>query len=123
MAYSAARRTLASALARTLSARSNPSLSSRSRFASALLNNQQPSLVPDPVHSQTRKLSGSGYSPLNDTSPNWNNRPPKETILLDGCDYEHWLIVLEFSDPKPSEEEMINSYVKTLASVVGRFGC
>nr|GLL42246.1 60S ribosomal protein L19-3-like [Ipomoea trifida] len=44
---------------------------------------------------------------------------PKETILLDGCDYEHWLIVMEFPDPKPSEEDMINAYVKTLASVVG----
>ncbi|PRQ39291.1 hypothetical protein RchiOBHm_Chr4g0423551 [Rosa chinensis] len=123
MAYSAARRTLASALTRTLtstSTRSNPSFSSRSRFALALLSNQQPQLVPDPVHLATRsKHSGSGYSPLNDAAPNWNNRPPKETILLDGCDYEHWLIILEFNDPKPSEEEMINSYVKTLASVVG----
>ncbi|OMO53601.1 hypothetical protein CCACVL1_28512 [Corchorus capsularis] len=66
------------------------------------------------------KTSGSGYSPLNDPSPNWSNRPPKETILLDGCDYEHWLIVLEFpNDPKPSDEEMIATYVKTLTAVVG----
>lgn len=66
------------------------------------------------------KTSGSGYSPLNDPSPNWSNRPPKETILLDGCDYEHWLIVMEFpKDPKPPEEEMIAAYIKTLASVVG----
>ncbi|KAL2924504.1 Multiple organellar RNA editing factor 3 mitochondrial [Bienertia sinuspersici] len=44
----------------------------------------------------------------------------KKTILLDGCDYEHWLIVMEFpNDSKPSDEEMINSYVKTLAQVVG----
>nr|CAB3485760.1 unnamed protein product [Digitaria exilis]CAB3488280.1 unnamed protein product [Digitaria exilis] len=64
---------------------------------------------------------GSGYSPLNDPSPNWSNRPPKETILLDGCDYEHWLIVMEFpTDPKPSEEEMVAAYVKTLTAVVGR---
>ncbi|KAF8650002.1 hypothetical protein HU200_064164 [Digitaria exilis] len=63
---------------------------------------------------------GSGYSPLNDPSPNWSNRPPKETILLDGCDYEHWLIVMEFpTDPKPSEEEMVAAYVKTLTAVVG----
>jgi len=59
---------------------------------------------------------------LNDPSPNWSNRPPKETILLDGCDYEHWLIVMEFPDnPKPSEDEMVNSYVKTLTQVLGRF--
>eukprot|EP01018_Ginkgo_biloba_P004893 Gb_40528 [translate_table: standard] len=71
----------------------------------------------NPVRCRT---SGSGYSPLNDPSPNWSNRPPKETILLDGCDYEHWLIVMEFpKDPKPSEEEMIAAYVKTLAAVLG----
>ncbi|CAL9782070.1 unnamed protein product [Musa acuminata subsp. burmannicoides] len=67
-----------------------------------------------------KATSGSGYSPLNDPSPNWSNRAPKETILLDGCDYEHWLIVMEFpEDPKPSEDEMIGAYVKTLAAVVG----
>lgn len=38
---------------------------------------------------------------------------------MDGCDYEHWLIVMEFPDPKPSEEDMINAYVKTIAAVVG----
>ncbi|XP_073053667.1 multiple organellar RNA editing factor 3, mitochondrial isoform X3 [Primulina eburnea] len=77
--------------------------------------------LPDPIAVPIRlRTSGSGYSPLNDPSPNWSNRPPKETILLDGCDYEHWLIVMEFtSDPKPTEDEMIDSYVKTLASVIG----
>ncbi|KAI7749509.1 hypothetical protein M8C21_001874 [Ambrosia artemisiifolia] len=93
--------------------------SSQSRFTLPLLNHtyQSPQLTP---RVPTRpKSSGSGYSPLNDSSPNWSNRPPKETILLDGCDYEHWLIVMEFpTDPKPSEQEMIDAYVKTLASVL-----
>ncbi|CAD6259588.1 unnamed protein product [Miscanthus lutarioriparius] len=70
--------------------------------------------------SRGARTASSGYSPLNDPSPNWSNRPPKETILLDGCDYEHWLIVMEFpTDPKPSEEEMVAAYVKTLAAVLG----
>ncbi|KAM0962666.1 hypothetical protein TB2_021462 [Malus domestica] len=123
MAYAAARRTLASALNRTLassSACSNSSLSPRSRFAIALLNKQHAQPAPGSANVRTlSSKSGSGYSPLNDASPNWSNRPPKETILLDGCDYEHWLIVMEFEDPKPSDEEMINSYVKTLATVLG----
>ncbi|XP_015899953.1 multiple organellar RNA editing factor 3, mitochondrial [Ziziphus jujuba] len=123
MAYTATRRTLASLVSRALShtsSSSSSSLSSRSRFAFALLD-QRSELVPSQVKIPTRyKTSGPGYSPLNDPSPNWSNRPPKETILLDGCDYEHWLIVMEFpNDPKPSEEEMVNSYVKTLAEVVG----
>ncbi|KAG8085079.1 hypothetical protein GUJ93_ZPchr0010g8885 [Zizania palustris] len=75
-----------------------------------------------PRGARAASSGGSGYSPLNDPSPNWSNRPPKETILLDGCDYEHWLIVMEFpTDPKPSEEDMVAAYVKTLASVVGRY--
>lgn len=109
-----ARRAVASVLTRTL-------YSSRSRLLlPPLLNSLQSQ--PDPFRLPTRfKNSGPGYSPLNDPSPNWSNRPPKETILLDGCDYEHWLIVMEFStDPKPSEQEMIDAYVKTLATVLGR---
>lgn len=109
----ATRRTLASLLSRR-SRSSLPALLHR-------LNPQEQQPVADRFVSQTRFCSSSpsGYSPLNDPSPNWSNRPPKETILLDGCDYEHWLIVMEF-DSKPTNEEMINAYVKTLASVVGR---
>ncbi|KAL5096557.1 hypothetical protein RYX36_000884 [Vicia faba] len=45
---------------------------------------------------------------------------PKETIMLPGCDYNHWLIVMEFpKDPKPSREQMIDTYLQTLASVLG----
>uniref|UniRef100_A0A7N0T7L1 MORF/ORRM1/DAG-like MORF domain-containing protein n=1 Tax=Kalanchoe fedtschenkoi TaxID=63787 RepID=A0A7N0T7L1_KALFE len=113
-----ARRALTSSVSRFLSRPCSSALT-RSRYAIALLTDRHQSLLV-PARFKT---SGSGYSPLNDPSPNWSNRPPKETILLDGCDYEHWLIVMEFpTDPKPSEDEMINSYVKTLAGVLGRLG-
>lgn len=122
MAYTNARRTLASILTRALSSSSSSGIASRNRtrFAFALSSASRQTL-PTPHSFPVRfKSSGSGYSPLNDPSPNWSNRPPKETILLDGCDYEHWLIVMEFPDnPKPSEDEMVNSYVKTLAQVLG----
>ncbi|KAL7178218.1 hypothetical protein ACSBR2_031383 [Camellia fascicularis] len=108
------RRTVASLVSRALS-----SSSSRSRFALPLIH-KHPQLVPNSVSTIPTRSKTSGYSPLNDPSPNWSNRPPKETILLDGCDYEHWLIVMEFpSDPKPSEDDMINSYVNTLSQVLG----
>ncbi|XP_063948915.1 multiple organellar RNA editing factor 8, chloroplastic/mitochondrial isoform X2 [Daucus carota subsp. sativus] len=58
-------------------------------------------------------------SSLNDSSPNFSNRPPKETILLDGCDFEHWLIVMEKPEGEPTRDEIIDSYIKTLATVVG----
>ncbi|KAL6975470.1 hypothetical protein U1Q18_024265 [Sarracenia purpurea var. burkii] len=63
----------------------------------------------------TRKVASS----LNDPNPNWSNRPPKETILLDGCDFEHWLVVMEKPEGDPTRDEIIDSYIKTLASVVG----
>lgn len=125
MAIMTTRRTLTSLFSRIAasSSSSQPSSISRSRYVLPLINHhyQSPELVPyyNPIR---LKSSGSGYSPLNDPSPNWSNRPPKETIMLDGCDYEHWLIVLEFpTDPKPTEDEMIDAYVKTLASVLGRY--
>uniref|UniRef100_A0A453RMV6 MORF/ORRM1/DAG-like MORF domain-containing protein n=1 Tax=Aegilops tauschii subsp. strangulata TaxID=200361 RepID=A0A453RMV6_AEGTS len=63
-------------------------------------------------------------SSLRDSSPNWSNRPPKETILLDGCDFEHWLVVMEppagdAANPDVTRDEIIDSYIKTLAQVVG----
>ncbi|XP_051135175.1 multiple organellar RNA editing factor 8, chloroplastic/mitochondrial [Andrographis paniculata] len=58
-------------------------------------------------------------SSLNDPNPNWSNRPPKETILLDGCDFEHWLVVMEKPEGDPTRDEIIDSYIKTLAMVVG----
>uniref|UniRef100_A0A7C8ZR88 MORF/ORRM1/DAG-like MORF domain-containing protein n=1 Tax=Opuntia streptacantha TaxID=393608 RepID=A0A7C8ZR88_OPUST len=48
-----------------------------------------------------------------------NSRPPKETIMLAGCDWEHWLVVVEAPDPKLTRDEIIDGYIKTLAHVVG----
>lgn len=59
-------------------------------------------------------------SSLNDSNPNWSNRPPKETILLDGCDFEHWLVVVDKPEGEPTRDEIIESYINTLAKVVGR---
>lgn len=58
---------------------------------------------------------------LNDPNPNWSNRPPKETILLDGCDFEHWLVVMDPPEGDVTRDDIIDSYIKTLATVVGRF--
>ncbi|CAL9064581.1 multiple organellar RNA editing factor 1, mitochondrial-like isoform X1 [Musa acuminata AAA Group] len=43
-----------------------------------------------------------------------------DEILFEGCDYNHWLITMDFpKDPAPSREEMIETYIQTLAKVVG----
>ncbi|CAN6694227.1 unnamed protein product [Malus baccata var. baccata] len=68
-----------------------------------------------------RCLSTRSTTPsLRDPNPNWSNRPPKETILLDGCDFEHWLVVMEAPQGDITRDEIIDSYIKTLATVVGR---
>ena len=52
---------------------------------------------------------------------NNNSNEPRETIMLPGCDYNHWLIVMEFpKDPAPTREQMIDTYLNTLATVLGR---
>lgn len=53
---------------------------------------------------------------------NSNSSEQRETIMLPGCDYNHWLIVMEFpKDPAPTREQMIDTYLQTLATVLGRF--
>lgn len=41
--------------------------------------------------------------------------------MLDGCDFEHWLVVMEKPEGDPTRDDIIDSYIKTLAQVVGRF--
>ncbi|XP_031113874.1 multiple organellar RNA editing factor 2, chloroplastic-like [Ipomoea triloba] len=66
------------------------------------------------------RANRSSYSPLNSSS-NFGNRPPTEMApLFPGCDYEHWLIVMD----KPggegaTKQQMIDCYIQTLAKVVG----
>lgn len=44
-----------------------------------------------------------------------------DEILFEGCDYNHWLITMDFpKDPKPTPEEMVETYVQTAAKVIGR---
>ncbi|TVU43413.1 hypothetical protein EJB05_09885, partial [Eragrostis curvula] len=67
-------------------------------------------------------------APLGRRARSAQPRPPaaapgadqRETILLPGCDYNHWLIVMEFpKDPAPTREQMIDTYLNTLATVLG----
>lgn len=97
-----------------------PSLLSRSRPLVAALS----SVVRGGLVSAKGLSTQATSSSLNDPNPNWSNRPPKETILLDGCDFEHWLVVVEQPQggPQgdPTRDEIIDNYIKTLAQIVGR---
>ncbi|XP_016493397.2 multiple organellar RNA editing factor 2, chloroplastic-like [Nicotiana tabacum] len=73
------------------------------------------------VNTITCKANRSAYSPLNSGSNYSGDRPPTEMApLFPGCDYEHWLIVMD----KPggegaTKQQMIDCYIQTLAKVVG----
>ncbi|KAG6507424.1 multiple organellar RNA editing factor 2, chloroplastic-like [Zingiber officinale] len=76
------------------------------------------------IRCMARRPGDSGYSPLNSGSrggSGFSDRPPTEMApLFPGCDYEHWLIVMD----KPggegaSKQQMIDCYVQTLAKVLG----
>ncbi|ESQ30093.1 hypothetical protein EUTSA_v10012347mg, partial [Eutrema salsugineum] len=53
------------------------------------------------------------------TSPSLNDTNPTSSSLVAGCDFEHWLVVMEAPQGNLTRDEIIDSYVKTLAQVVG----
>ncbi|KAM7277772.1 hypothetical protein ACFE04_004906 [Oxalis oulophora] len=74
----------------TMISRTSTAFSSLKRFRSlaATIGN---CLYPTFSHNSTRSSfsTRTKTSWLNDTNPNSTNGPPKETILLNGCDFEH----------------------------------
>ncbi|CAL5405719.1 unnamed protein product [Camellia sinensis] len=67
------------------------------------------------ISSPIRSALDSNYS-----SKRSSSNEPRETIMLPGCDFNHWLIVMEFpKDPAPTREQMIDTYLNTLATVLG----
>ncbi|KAE8777821.1 multiple organellar RNA editing factor 2, chloroplastic [Hordeum vulgare] len=68
-----------------------------------------------------RRPGGDGYSPSRGGGGGGGDRAPTEMApLFPGCDYEHWLIVMD----KPggegaSKHQMIDCYIQTLAKVLG----
>jgi len=63
------------------------------------------SAIPTNSSSNWRSRKWSNWRPI------WNKSPP-------GCDYEHWLILM-WGPPEGTRDEIIDSYIKTLAQVVG----
>ncbi|KAI7749510.1 hypothetical protein M8C21_001875 [Ambrosia artemisiifolia] len=108
MAIFTTRQTLTSLFTRIRSS----TTSSRTRYTFPLPKHRNQSLQLAPRVPIRLNSSMSGYDPFNDPSSDCSEHHP-------GCDHEHWLIVMELPpEPKPSEHEMIDSFVKTLASVL-----
>ncbi|KAF5185366.1 Multiple organellar rna editing factor 5 protein [Thalictrum thalictroides] len=72
------------------------------------------------IRNRVDRPGGTSYSPLNSGS-NFSDRPPTEMApLFPGCDYEHWLIVMDKPGGEGADkQQMIDCYVQTLAKVLG----
>ncbi|CAA0814599.1 Multiple organellar RNA editing factor 7-mitochondrial [Striga hermonthica] len=44
---------------------------------------------------------------------------PRVDSLIDGCDYKHWLVVMQPPENYPQREELVQQYVSTLALALG----
>jgi hypothetical protein len=75
------------------------------------------------LRGMARRPGGDGYSPMRSGGGGGGgDRAPTEMApLFPGCDYEHWLIVMD----KPggegaTKQQMIDCYIQTLSKVLGR---
>lgn len=64
-------------------------------------------------------------SPLSDRRSDGGFEDSKigpDEILFEGCDYNHWLITIDFpkDENRPTPEQMVETYVQTAARVFGR---
>ncbi|KAE8648663.1 multiple organellar RNA editing factor 1, mitochondrial [Cucumis sativus] len=70
-------------------------------------------------HWPLRPLIPSSMASYSQSSFGSNNKDDKvgsDTLALEGADYNHWLIIMEFpKDPKPTPEEMVCAYEETCA--------
>ncbi|VVA93334.1 unnamed protein product [Arabis nemorensis] len=110
--FSTSGATTASSPSYLLSRRSTPAISHAVGFVSSL--NRYTTI-------RTRMdRSGGSYSPLKSGS-NFSERPPTEMApLFPGCDYEHWLIIIDKpGGENATRQQMIDCYVQTLAKILG----
>ncbi|KDO74391.1 hypothetical protein CISIN_1g027488mg [Citrus sinensis] len=99
---------------------SKPLLSSRPQLTLGLRVGSPTLRLPSRAHSRSILTVRAGATDSEYSSKRSSSNEPRETIMLPGCDYNHWLIVMEFpKDPAPTREQMIETYLNTLATVLG----
>ncbi|KAL6848469.1 hypothetical protein ACP4OV_021763 [Aristida adscensionis] len=101
----------------SLGRRSSPALAELLRPAAAAASSSFFRLG-GAARGMARRPGGDGFS--NARSGGGDRAPTEMAPLFPGCDYEHWLIVMD----KPggegaSKQQMIDCYIQTLAKVLG----
>ncbi|TYI67592.1 hypothetical protein E1A91_D08G028700v1 [Gossypium mustelinum] len=106
----------------TLLLPTKPFLPTRSRLTPSpiLRVNSLTHRLPSPSTRPRRVIKVAAALDSDYSSKRSSSNEQRETIMLPGCDYNHWLIVMEFpKDPAPTREQMIETYLNTLATVLG----
>ncbi|ESW20532.1 hypothetical protein PHAVU_006G217000 [Phaseolus vulgaris] len=68
------------------------------------------------VQSRSFRSSSASFLSVRSSQSNIPDEIGPDTILFEGCDYNHWLFVMDFPrDNKPSPEDMVRAYEETCA--------
>ncbi|KAI3971765.1 hypothetical protein MKW92_020781 [Papaver armeniacum] len=87
----------------------------KNRFPSTTISGASATLKCMSTEADTTTTSSS----MNDhPQSNSNSRTPR-LILLDGMDYEHWVIMMEKPHGEPTRDEIIATYINTLSKLLG----
>lgn len=94
-----------------------PSVPRSSPYSSSAVVQPSPTFQ---IQFQSRSFRSSSISFARPNSSPGNYNQIEEigpdTILFEGCDYNHWLIVMDFpKDNKPPPQEMVRTYEETCA--------
>ncbi|KAA0038987.1 hypothetical protein IC582_013363 [Cucumis melo] len=107
---------LGSTFSRSFLAATGAAVSASSRSSFSLLRRLRPlaAIIAADFGFLSSATSVRYFSTSDDPKP---NGPP--TFSDDGCDFKHWLVVMDLRGAELTRDEMINIYIKTLAMVVG----
>ncbi|GAA0160554.1 hypothetical protein LIER_39058 [Lithospermum erythrorhizon] len=99
---------------------------SRLRRATSLFHHHHPTIPPlTPTPSRLSTSTNTSTSPPSQSSSNNTNNETNEispnSVLFEGCDFNHWLIVVDFTKHpiKPSSQEMLKVYENTATKIFG----
>lgn len=66
-------------------------------------------------------LGSPGRSSFSASPSNPDYDPRAGAQILEGCDYQHWFVVVDKPDEGTLREDIIADYIRILATVVGRY--
>ncbi|CAK9179871.1 unnamed protein product [Ilex paraguariensis] len=72
-----------------------------------------------PLISAIRRFFTNDSATKNSPPHTQNSELNRVETLVDGCDYEHWLVVMEPPEGYPLRDQIVHHYIRTLAMALG----